>query len=321
MITKFLTVPVMRTVLARATMALLAGTAVLTACADAKAGDSDGPKIVVTTSVLGDVVQQLVGDAAEVEVIMPAGTDPHDVAPSPRQVAAMRDADVLVVNGLGFESALLDTIDAADDDGVTLVTATEGIEVQRLPDGALDPHFFTSPASMHSAAAHIARELATHVEALDTPAFRAQVADYLGQLDALDAEVEAILAPVPAERRRLVTNHEVFGYFASRYGFQVLGAVIPGGSTLAEPSAADLDRLAATIRETGVPAIFAETSSPTRLAEALAAEGTDVEVVALYSESLGEPDSDGATYTDMVRTNAKRIAAALQAPSPPSERT
>ena len=149
---------------------------------------------------------------------------------------------------------------------------------------------------------------------LDTPAYRSRVDDYLGELDALDAEVRDILASLPAERRRLVTNHEVFGYFAARYDFEVLGAVIPGGSTLAEPSAADLRELAATIREAGVPALFTETSSPTRLADALAAEGADVAVVALYSEALGEPGSDGATYLDMVRTNARRIADALQAP-------
>lgn len=305
----------MRTVLARATVVSLLVTATALAGCGGGAAGVDGPRIVVTTSVLGDVVQQLVGDEADVVVIMPSGSDPHDAAPSPRQVAAMREADVLVVNGLDFEAALLDTIDAAEADGATVVRATDGIEVQRLPDGgALDPHFFTSPASMRSAAAHIAEELAAHVDGLDTPAFRAQVDDYLVRLDKLDAEVEGIVAAVPAERRRLVTNHEVFGYFAARYGFEVIGAVLPGGSTLAEPSAADLARLAATIREAGVPAIFAETSSPTRLADALATEGTDVVVVALYSEALGEPDSDAATYLDMVRTNAHRIAKALGKP-------
>lgn len=313
MITKFRTVPVMRTVLARAAVVALTGATVVAGCGGGDAG-GDGPRIVVTTSILGDVVQQLVGDAAEVDVIMPPGTDPHDVAPSPRQAAAMREADVLVVNGLGFEAALLDTIEAAEEDGVTVVAAADGIDLRPLAGGALDPHFFTDPLAMRDAAAHIADELASHVDDLDTPAYRSRVDDYLGELDALDAEVRDILAPVPAERRRLVTNHEVFGYFAARYDFEVLGAVLPGGSTLAEPSAADLRELAATIREAGVPAIFTETSSPTRLADALAAEGADVAVVALYSEALGEPGSDGATYLDMVRTNARRIADALQAP-------
>lgn len=304
----------MRTVLARAAAALLVGAVALAGCGGS-ASSGDGPRIVVTTSILGDVVERLVGDAAAVEVLMAPGTDPHDVAPSPRQVAAMRDADVLVVNGLGFEAALVDTIEAAEDDGVTVVTAADGTEPRSLPGGDTpDPHFFTDPVAMRAVVSHLAERLAAEVEALDTPAFRSRADDYGAQLEALDAEVQALLDPVPPERRRLVTNHEVFGYFAARYGFEVLGAVVPGGSTLAEPSAADLDRLAATVREAGVPAIFAETSSPTRLADALAAEGADVEVVALYSESLGEPGSDGATYLDMVRTNARRIAAALGTP-------
>jgi zinc/manganese transport system substrate-binding protein len=113
-----------------------------------------------------------------------------------------------------------------------------------------------------------------------------------------------------------VTNHDVFAYFADRYGFEVIGAVIPSTSTQAEPSAGDLDALATTVRQAGVPAIFADTASPRRLADALAAEaGSDVTVVPLYSESLGPPGSDGATYAGMMRTNATRIADALGAGS------
>jgi zinc/manganese transport system substrate-binding protein len=301
----------------------------LAACSDDTKADDDGAHIVVTTSILGDVVENLVGDAAEVEVIMPPGSDPHDFAPSAQQANALRDADILVVNGLGFEAGLVDTIEAAEADGVRVVTATDGVEV--LPLGEVghaeedgdedehegsdedgdDPHFFTDPRRMRDAAAHIAAELAEHVDGLDAPAVDERVEQYLADLDALDAEVERILAPVPPERRTLVTNHEVFGYFADRYDFEVLGAIIPGGTTLAEPSAADLADLAHEIAQAGVPAIFAETSAPSRLADALAAEGTDVEVVELFSESLGEADSDGGTYVAMVRTNAARIAAAL----------
>ncbi len=124
--------------------------------------------------------------------------------------------------------------------------------------------------------------------------------------------MQELLAGVPPERRLLVTNHEAMGYFAERYGFEILGVVIPGGSTLAEPGAAEVAELAAIIREAEVPAIFAETSYSTALADALASEaGTEVEVVELYTESLGEPGSGAETYTGMVTTNAERIAAAL----------
>jgi zinc/manganese transport system substrate-binding protein len=294
--------------------AVLAVAAGLSACGDSgESADDSGPRIVVTTNILGDVVENLVGDDAAVEVLMPPGSNPHDFAPSAQQAAALRDADLVVVNGLGFEVGLVDTIEAAERDGVTVLTATDAIDPLPLDadaDDALDPHFFTDPARMRTVAERIADALAS-LSGLGTAAFRDRADAYLRQLEDLDAEVDAALAGIPEERRTLVTNHEVFGYFADRYGFEVLGAVIPGGSTLAEPSAADLADLAAQIERAGVTAIFAETSSPTRLADALAAEGRDVAVVELYSESLGEPGSDGATYLDMMRTNAERIAAAL----------
>ena len=120
------------------------------------------------------------------------------------------------------------------------------------------------------------------------------------------------LLAVPAADRRLVTNHEVFGYFADRYGFEVIGTIIPSGTTLAEPSSADLSALVDIIDETGVPAIFADTSSSSELADVLAEEtGEDIAVVELFSESLGEPGSGGETYLQLIRTNADRIVGAL----------
>jgi len=296
----------MRTVL----VALLLATG-LAACGSDDGASADAtPQIVVTTSILGDVVQQLVGDDAEVEVVMPPNADPHDFAASARQAASMREADALVVNGLGLELGLDDTIAAAADDGVPVITATDAIDPLPLGEGE-DPHLFTDPVRMAAATELIADELVAAIPALDTPAGTARVAAYLAALDELDAEVEEQLAGIPADDRLLVTNHEVFGYFADRYGFEVLGAIIPGGSTLAEPSAAELADLVTVIQEQGVPAVFAEASSPARLADALAAEGADVDVVELYSESLGEPGSPGDSYLGMVRTNAERIAAAL----------
>lgn len=262
--------------------------------------------MVVTTSILGDVISNLVGADASVEVVMPPGTDPHDFAPSARQAAEMRRADVLVVNGRGFEVGLVDTIDAARADGVRVIEATDS-----LPGPGADPHFFSDPIAMRGALDRMGNELADHVEGLDTPAFHARVVGYQRQLANLSSEIEVILARVPEGRRVLVTNHEVFGAFADRYDFEVLGTVIPSASTLAEPSAAALHALAGRIAEEGVPAIFAETSAPVRLAEALAAEGAGVRVVELYTESLGPPGSDGATYLTMMRTNAVRIANAL----------
>jgi zinc/manganese transport system substrate-binding protein len=292
----------------------------LLALAVAACGDDDGaagasgdrPHLVVTTNVLGDVVSDLVGDEAAVEVIMPPGTAPHEFQASAEQVAAMRDADVLVTNGAGFEEGLTETIEAAEQDGVPTLAAIDAVDTLELDgDGDTDPHFFTDPARMAAAAQGIADFLVDEVPALDTPAFASRARATVDQLHALDGEVERTLSVVPANRRTLVTNHEVFGYFADRYGFDVVGAVIPAGTTQAEPSASQLDELAHTIEERHVPAIFVETSSPTRLADALADEIGDVDVVELFSESLGDEGSGGETYAAMMRTNAGRIAGAL----------
>jgi zinc/manganese transport system substrate-binding protein len=288
-----------------------------TGCGAGSSAKGSGASIVVTSNILGDVVRHLVGDAATVEVIMPPGANPHDFAPSARQVADMRDADVLVVNGLGFEAGLGDTIEAAEQDGVPVVyVASLAPHLLELDDGghrATDPHVFADPARMAEATRLLIGELVRRVDGLDTAAFRHRSLDYVVQLQALDTEVEQLLQPIPSERRVLVTNHEVLGYFADRYGFRVLGTVIPSLSTASEPSAAALDQLADAIAAARVPAIFADTSSPRRLAAALAGEGTSVRVVELFGESLGRAGSGGATYIEMVRTNARRIAAALAA--------
>lgn len=291
---------------------LLAGTALAAAVLAAACGDDggaasgDSADVVVTSSVLGDVVANLVGDDATIEVLMPPGADPHDFAPSARQAADLREADLVVANGGGFEAGLDDALEAAEDDGATVVRALDSVDM--IDD---DPHFFTDPARMAVAAEALATTLAEEVPGLDTPAFRERAAGYVARLEELDAEVEAILAPIPPDSRKLVTNHEAFAHFADRYGFTVVGSVIPAVTTDAEPSAGELAELAATIEAEGVPAIFADTSAPEQLADALAAEVGDVEVVELYSESLGEPGSDGDTYVGMMTTNAERIAGAL----------
>ena len=175
----------------------------------------------------------------------------------------------------------------------------------------MDPHFFTDPARMADASAAIVRFLAANVEGLDAAALEANAASYIAELDAIDTDIADQLASIPAGRRVLVTNHEVFGYFADRYDFEVIGTVVPSGTTVDGASAQALADLAAVIEDEGVPAIFADTSSSDELATTLAEEVGDINVIELFSESLGPDDSDGATYLDMVRANAQRIADAL----------
>jgi zinc/manganese transport system substrate-binding protein len=286
----------------------------MAACGGTDEGSGGRPTILVTTSVLGDVVEHLVGGDADVEVVMPAGADPHDFVPSAKQVISIREADAVVANGAGFEEGLDDALSAAAADGVDVFEVIDTVDtIGGDHDGeSVDPHFFTDPARMAVAAEAIVDHLADRVDGLDTDRFRQRAEDYVEELEQLDADVEQALSAVPAERRKLVTNHDVFAYFADRYGFEVIGVVIPGGGTGGEPSAGELASLAATVTEEGVPAIFADSSAPTKLADALADEaGTDVQVVELFTESLQPEDPDGDTYVVMVTTNAQRIVEAL----------
>jgi zinc/manganese transport system substrate-binding protein len=140
----------------------------------------------------------------------------------------------------------------------------------------------------------------------------ARASAFASELEALDDELQTDLATIPAERRKLVTTHDAFGYFAERYDFEVIGVLIPGGATQAAPDPRALAELAAAVREAGVPAIFAETTLPTNVADVLADEvGAEVHVIVLYTGSLGEPGSDADTYVGMLRTNAARIVGAL----------
>ena len=177
--------------------------------------------------------------------------------------------------------------------------------------GDLDPHFWMDPLRVAEAARLIAAELA----ALDpTKEWQARAEAYAAELGELDEEIQGILAAVPAGKRKLLTNHDSLSYFADRYGFEIIGTVIPGGSTLAEPSSAGLARLVEVLEEEGVDVIFAETTEPTALAEALAAEAdSEVQVVEMYTGSLGEPGSGADTLIGMLRTNARLIADALTA--------
>lgn len=300
----------------------LAGTlGILSACGGSEAaGDeppssagSDRPRVVVTTNILGDVVAQTLGDQVVVEVVMPAGTDPHEFKPSARQAEAMLDADMVVTNGADLEQSLSGLIESARADGVPVFTFADHVELRHVaddPDGPVDPHLWTDPYRMATAVTAL-EDFAATVPGIDAAALAADTS-FSDELDELDDEIAAAIGGIPTSRRVLVTNHESLGYFAERYGLRVVGAVIPSTSTSAGASAGDLEELAATIKLEGVRAIFAETTQPTRLAEALADEvGDNIAVVPLYTESLGEPGSGADTYVGMMRTNTKRIYQAL----------
>jgi len=267
---------------------------------------SGRPTIVVTTSVWGDIVGEAIGDIADVEVIVPVGADPHDFAPSARQADTMAGADLLVVNGLGLEAGMTDVIDRVAESGTPVFVIADSV-----PALDADPHLWMDPTRAATALAALGTRIGD-VPGIDRPSLDAAIAAQVGALGALDGELEATLATVPPERRVLITSHDSFGYFADRYGFEVVGSLIPSNTTGASPSAAGLERLATAIRERDLPAIFTESTRSGQLAEALAAEvGRPVEIVELFTDSLGSPGSGADSYQGFLTVDAQRIAAAL----------
>lgn len=299
------------------TGALLAATALIgvgvTGCA--AAADSDRPQVVVTTNILGDVVEHIVGDAAEVTTLMKPNADPHSFAISAQEAARMDSADLLVTNGLGLEEGLQQHIDRAAAAGVPTLVAGDMIDVLPYASedaaGSDDPHFWTDPARVVDVV-NALEDALTDVEGIDVEQIRNNVDVYRDDLAELDEEMSTAFAEIPADRRALVTNHHVFGYLADRFDFRLVGAVIPGGTTLAAPSAADLRDLTDAIDDAGVRTIFAESSQPDRLIQVLASEaGIEVDVVELFTESLTEPGGGADTYLTMMRANTERIADGL----------
>jgi zinc/manganese transport system substrate-binding protein len=267
---------------------------------------SGTPVVIATTSIWADIVDQIdCVDHFDVEALIPRGADAHSFEPSMQDRGALADAALVVANGGGLEALLDDTLDAVADDGTPVVRV-----FGHVAEGD-DPHVWFDPTLVAEAAAVIADQLVA--AGADAAAMRACLDEFGGAVDALDAEVADILSAVPRDRRLLVTNHEALGYFADRYGFSIVGSIVPGTSTLAEASPAELARLSAAIESTGAPAIFAEASSSTDEASALA-DDLGVDVVTLYTESLGDEASGVATYAELMRYNAIAIAEAL-APS------
>jgi zinc/manganese transport system substrate-binding protein len=303
----------------------------LAACGGDGGTSEAGVQVVATTSMLGDVVGDVVECAGgRTTTLMPRGADPHDFQASSAQLAELVRADLVVANGLGLEEGLADALASAEADGARVLEVAplvepiefggghadedeHGAEDEHAAEdehGSLDPHFWYDVGRMAAAAELVGDELGEVTG--DAESFERCGAEVAARLREVDTEVRSILAPVPAERRVLVTDHDAFGYFAEAYDFEVVGVVIPGGSTLAEPSSAELAALVDTITAEGVPAIFANLANPSALVDAVAAEvGSQLKVVELYVDSLGPEGSDGDTYAGMMTTNARRIAAAL----------
>lgn len=300
---------------------LFAATIALTGCA-APADSPAGPApLVVTTNILGDVVERLVGDEAEVHVLMPPNADPHSFGLSARDGARLETAELIIANGLGLEEGVLRAVEAAEAQGTRVIEAGPLARPVTLPvegsaHGQLDPHVWTDPTRMINIVDALGPALADAVPA-HAAIISERTADYRAELVALDGWMAERFATIPAEDRTLVTTHHVFGYLAERYDLDVLGTVLPGASTLASPSSADLAELAATMRRADVGVIFAEYAHPERLTAVLAdTTGLAVRIVPLFSESLTEPSGGAPNYLAMMRANTDAIVEALTTTPP-----
>lgn len=292
---------------------LVAALLVVSGCS---AAGASGGSVVVTTNILGDVTRRIVGDQAGVTVLMKPNADPHSFGISAQQAAEVEHAGLIVYNGLGLEEGMLRTVQAAERNGVPALAVGERVDpISYAAHGGPDPHFWTDPGRVSAAVPLIADQIVARVSGVDGNVIRANAERYRQELGTLEDTMRRRFAEIPPQRRKLVTNHHVFGYLAQRFGFQVVGAVIPSGTTLASPSASDLKSLADAVRAAGVPAVFADSSQPDRLARVLADQaGVRVRVKSLFSESLSEPGQGAATYLDMMRANTDAIVDGLAAP-------
>jgi ABC-type Zn uptake system ZnuABC Zn-binding protein ZnuA len=276
------------------------------------AGDRDGDRrlrVVATTTQVADLAANVGGDRVRVTGLLKPGIDPHDYEPSPADIDAIAHADLVLENGVGLEAWLGDTIDGSGFDG-PVVDTSQGVRL-RMVGGAPDPHIWQDPGNAERMAANIERGLAA-AEPSAAGAFRANLAAYTKDLRALDAEVQRQVDSLA--NRKVVTDHDAFGYYLDRYGLELVGSVIPSFDSSAELSGRDIRDLVAKVRATGVKAIFSETTLPPRAAETIGREA-GVKVVtgddALYGDSLGPPGSDGDTYLKMVRHNTATIVGNL----------
>ncbi len=279
--------------------------ALVAACQPAAQPMAPGKKnIVVTYSVLGALVRDLASDKANVIVPMPNGQDPHDWEPSAKDIETMMKADLIVQNGLGLEGGLEKTLEQAQQAGVKFFTASDHITVRKVgqgegipsgdPDqaiGADDPHLWTDPLAMKQ----VVEALALQIKADLGIDVSDRAKDLSQRLEALNAEVVNQVGQVPEAQRQLVTGHESMGYFAQRYGFRLIGAIVPGLTPQGEVSAADLAALKQVIQSSGVKVIFAELGTPQNVAKAIAQE-TGAQVIELTTHAL---PNDGSYFTFM----------------------
>jgi ABC-type Zn uptake system ZnuABC Zn-binding protein ZnuA len=276
------------------------------------------PKVLAVETFLADIAQNVAGDRLVVEALIPVGIDPHAFEPTPTDIRRVAKSQVLIANGAGFESFLQKLLENAGGERLIIEAAT-GLTSRQPQDGELldadhggnDPHFWLDPIKVIKYTENI-RDGLSQIDPSGKDIYAKNAEDYINKLRELDTWIASQVQQVPEARRLLVTNHESFGYFADRYGFRVVGTVIPSVSTGASPSAQQLAQLVDRLKATKAPAVFLETGANAQLANQLAAETGITVVTDLYTHSVTEPGGVALTYIEMMRQNVQKVVAGLK---------
>jgi ABC-type Zn uptake system ZnuABC Zn-binding protein ZnuA len=296
----------------------------LTACGSAPSKSDNALNVLASATFLADIAQNVAGDRAKVESLLPIGADPHSYQAAPSDVAKIAESNLLILNGVEYEHFIETLLENAGGERV-IVEAATGLEVRQMEEHegeehtegeeeheheAGDPHMWLDPNLVITYVENI-RDGLIQADPEGAETYKANADAYIAQLKELDAWIVEQVNTVPAERRLLVTNHEAMGYFAERYGFEVAGSVIPSFSSNASPSAQEMAALVDEIKSLNAPAIFLDTADNDILARQIADETGVMIVSDLHLESL----TDGApapTYIEMMKDNVSKIVEALK---------
>lgn len=271
--------------------------------------------VVATTTQIADFARVVGGEYINLAGIMQPNVDPHTFDPTADDAKKFADADVVLMHGLKFDRWTRDLL-KNQKPGALVVTVTDNVsKLPALDDGhghtGDDPHVWTAVPNAVRMVESV-RDALVQADPNLATAYQANAARYLTELDALDKWIGAQIETIPADQRKLVTNHEVFNYYCDRYKIQFVGAIIPSIGSEAEPSAREIADTVRKIRDQKVKAVFAEASINPKLAQQIAQQAGVKVVATLYGDSLGPAGSDGATYIDMMRSNTQKIVDALK---------
>jgi len=278
--------------------------------------EANNLKIVATTSIVADVVAQVGGDLVDVQILLPEGTDPHNFEPTPQDIAKIADADVIFAHGAGLETFLENLIESAGAEEKVIEVA-EGIELlggvkdeHDDDEHSGDPHTWTDPNNVIIWVENIESSLIAE-DAIHAGSYAENADAYIAELREIDAWIRERISEIPLENRQIVTDHSLLRYYVDEYGLEQVGAIIPGYSSLSEPSAQEMADIEDTIRELKVRTIFVGKTTNPDLAERVA-EDTGVQLVYFYTGSLSASGGEAGTYLDYLRYNTNAFVNALK---------